>query len=100
MRYRRDIPLVSLEHDPGLFNRTADHIAAHLTGAAHPDDDDKGGPGSPLITLYRHDHSDDPSLIVLVGETTAEARAPYFQLDYDPAADHPEIVFRPYREAT
>jgi hypothetical protein len=95
MRYRRDIPLELVEADFDVFEQVARHIAMHLLGAAHPDDDPTGGPGHPLITLYREDDL-EPGMVSLIGETDAEPNAPYLLAGFDPVTDHPEIAFTPY----
>lgn len=97
MRYRRDIPLELVEADPDVFQQVAWHIAMHLLGAAAPDDDPTGGPGHPLITLYREDDL-EPGMVSLIGETDAAPNAPYLLAGFDPATDHPEIVFRPFED--
>jgi hypothetical protein len=95
VRYRRDIPLELVEADPDVFQQVARHIAMHLLGAADPDDDPTGGPGRPLITLYREDDL-TPGMVSLIGETDAAPNAPYLRPGFDPGLDHPEIEFIPH----
>lgn len=101
MRYRRDIPIALIEQR-GL-NAVADevihHIVDHLLGAAHPDDNPRGfRPGdAPLITAYREDDL-SPGCVSFIGEIEAEPNAPYLKPGFDPAADHPEIVFQPFED--
>src|SRR5690242_18992005 len=100
MRYRRDIPLALIEQRGAVvFDEVVRHIMEHLLGAAHPDDDPRGfKPGdAPLATLYREDDL-EPGYISLIGEINAEPNAPYLKPDFDPAADHPEIVFQPFED--
>jgi hypothetical protein len=95
MRYRRDIPLELVEADPDVFQQVARHIALHLLGAVDPHGDPTGGPGHPLITLYREDDL-TPGMVSLIGEVDAAPNAPYLRAGFDPATDHPEIGFTPY----
>lgn len=102
MRYRRDIPLALIDQQgQHVVDQVVAHICEHLLGAVHPEDDPRGfKPGDgPLITLYKHDHETDPTLVSFIGEVDAEPSAPYLKPGFDPAADHPEIAFQPYQNA-
>ena len=96
MRYRRDLPLTLVNQQPDVMAEVVQHIAMHLLGATHPNDDDQGGPGHPPLTLTREPHPDDPTMVSLTGRIDADADAPYLRPGFDPATDHPEIVFTPY----
>jgi hypothetical protein len=101
MRYRRDVPTKLFDqHGQELVDEVVRHICEHLLAAAHPDDDPRGfKPGdAPLITLYKRDHETDENLVSLIGEISAEPNAPYLKPGFDPAADHPEIVFQPFED--
>jgi len=100
MRYRRDIPLELLDqHGFELVNEITAHICEHLLGAVHPEDDPRGFKlgDQPLLTLYKEEGL-TPSCVSLIGEVDAEPNAPYLKSGFDPATDHPEIMFRPFED--
>lgn len=94
IRYRRDIP----GGDEQLISDTVQHVSEHLRGAANSYDD----PyliDSDLVDVRVVSHVDgDESLVSVIGSLDAAPVASYLQPDFDPAADHPDIVFVPYDE--
>jgi hypothetical protein len=90
--YRRDVPT----DDRAAFAATSDHIRAHLSAIADPDDDPRRFARQVQISVTAH--SGDPSMISVTGELDATPRATYLADDYDPELDHPEIIFERYEE--
>lgn len=90
--YRRDVPT----DDRAAFDATVKHIRAHLSAIADPDDDPRRFARQVRISVTAH--SDDPSVIAVVGELDEAPRAAYLSGDYDPELDHPEIAFQRYEE--
>ncbi len=91
MRYRQDVPRGT------DLDLVCAHVRDHLAGAVHPDDDLRAY--ADAVRIAELDHVDgDSDRVSVIGEVDGEPDAPYLRPGYDPAADHPEITFRPYEE--
>jgi hypothetical protein len=92
MRYRQDVPA---DLGPEAMSTVMTHIAEHLAGAVAPDDDPQHGRHEIQLSVTPHpDFAAD--VLCVVGEIDGEPDAPYLRPDFDPTADHPDIMFLPY----
>lgn len=91
MRYRCDVPRGS------DLTAVARHIVEHLAGAIDPDDDPGEHREEVHVGVYEHIDG-DPDMVTVIGEIPGLPDAPYLREDYDPAADHADIAFKPYSE--
>ena len=84
MRYRRDVP----RDDPAAIDAEIEHVRAHLSACATPDDDPDARAGDVYLTA----HADgDPNMVGIVGEIDAEPIAPYLRDDFEPDDDGADL---------
>lgn len=92
MRYRQDVPRGA------DLTQVARDIVAHLAAAADPNDDPHGDAREDVVVnVYEHIDG-DPDMVTVIGEISAQPDAPYLRTDYDPAADHAGIEFKPFEQ--
>lgn len=83
MRYVRDVP----RDDEAALAVERVHVRDHLAAVADADDDPATRAGA--VQVWTVEHPDDPTLLRIVGELSAEPTAPYLDPDYDPFAGLP-----------
>ncbi len=92
MRYRRDAP----RDDQAAVDAETEHVRAHLSACATPDDDPDARAEDVHLEVTAHVDG-DPNMVSIVGEINAEPIAPYLRDDYDPSTEMP-MWFVPYEE--
>lgn len=91
MRYRQDVP-----RDADL-DAAAEHVRMHLAGAVDHNDDPSRRQDDVVVNVI--DHVDgNVDLVSVIGEIDGEPDAPYLRPDFDPLADHPDILFTPFEQ--
>lgn len=91
MRYRRDVPRGT------DLSEVTSHVVEHLAGAVNPNDDPADRRTEVRVEIT--DHRDGkPGMVSVIGGIDGKPNAHYLRPDFDPATDHPEIIFQPYEE--
>jgi hypothetical protein len=93
MTYRRDVP----RDDRAAIDVELAHVRDHLAAIADANDDPNNHREWVRTRIVGHVDG-DANLVTIIGELNARPVAPYLRDDYDPAADHPDIAFRPFGE--